>query len=67
MKKKEVQNLKTETLEKLQEKVRNLKKKIKLDYMKTRVGQEKNLKLVKNQRRDMAQTLTIIGQKKGEK
>lgn len=66
MKKKELNNIKNESREELVKKVAELKKKIRMDYMKIRVGQEKNLKMVKNLRRDLAQTLTVLGQKAKE-
>ena len=63
MKKKELENIKNEKRETLVKKVSELKKKIRMDYMKIRVGQEANLKVVKNARRDLAQILTVLGQK----
>lgn len=66
MKKKELNQLKEKSVKELTTQVEELKKNISLDYMKIRVGQETNLKTVKNQKRDLAQTLTILGQKSRE-
>ncbi|MBX4205615.1 50S ribosomal protein L29 [Candidatus Microgenomates bacterium] len=70
MKKKEFQQLSEKSVKDLTNKVTELKKKISMDYLKIRVGQEKNLRVVKNTRKELAQTLTVLAskvQKEGEK
>lgn len=66
MKTKELKNLKEKEVGELEKQVSELKKKVVLIYMNIRIGKEKNLKVVKNLRRDLAQVLTILSQKKGE-
>ncbi len=66
MKTKELNQLKEKNVKDLNQKVLDLKKKIALDYMKIRVGQEKNLKMVRNAKKEVAQILTILGQKEKE-
>jgi ribosomal protein L29 len=69
MKKKEFKTLAEKSEKDLRAKVTQLKKKISMDYLKIRVGQEKNLRTVKNDRHELAQTLTVLGkiQKEGVK
>lgn len=60
MKKNELQNIrKKETLD-LEKLVKDKKKEIVVTYAKMKVGQEKNLKKIKNLKRDVSQILTII-------
>ncbi|MEK7526313.1 MAG: 50S ribosomal protein L29 [Patescibacteria group bacterium] len=66
MKKKELEQLRQKSVEELVSQSEDMKKQISLDYMKIRVGQEKNLKLVKNAKKNLAQTLTVLSQKQKE-
>ena len=63
MKKKELKTLREKTIKELRTKVEKLRLDVQLTYAKVKVGQEKNIKKAKNERKDIAQILTIIKEK----
>lgn len=63
MKKKELKTLREKTVKELEAQVEKLRLGAELAYAKTKVGQEKNVKKFRNERKDIAQILTIIKEK----
>lgn len=63
MKKKDLKSLRSKTKVELKKLVGDKKKEVNEAFVKTKTGQEKNLKKVKNARRDIAQILTLIKEK----
>lgn len=63
MKKKDLQALKSKSIKELRKMVLDKKKEANEAFIKTKAGQEKNLKKVKNLRKDIAQILTLIKEK----
>jgi ribosomal protein L29 len=63
MKKKDLQALKSKSIEELKKMVSDKKKEADEAFIKTKAGQEKNLKKVKNLRKDIAQILTLVKEK----
>lgn len=63
MKRKELTELRTETLDSLKKLAREKKKETQTKGMAVLGGREKNLKMFKNLRRDLAQTSTLICEK----
>ncbi len=66
MKKTELKELRTLNLKELETRLASLKKKWLETQVKISVGEEKNIKAARNLRRDIAQILGIITQKKKE-
>jgi len=63
VKKKDLVSLKTKEIKELEKMAIDKKKASAEAYSKIKAGQEKNIKKVKNLRRDIAQILTVIRQK----
>ena len=63
MKKKDLQSLRSKSIEDLRKMVSEKKDEANEAFLKTKAGQEKNLKKVKNLRTDIAQILTLIKEK----
>jgi ribosomal protein L29 len=67
MKKSELTKLREKSPSELMRRVEKLRGEIVSERTKMVSGKKKNLKVVRNKRRDLAQILTIIGEKKREK
>ncbi len=63
MKKKDLKNLRAKEIDELRKLVSEKKKEVAVIYGKVKVGQEKNLKKMKGLKKEIAQILTIIGEK----
>lgn len=66
MKKRELEELRKNKIEDLQKNAEKLQREIAQNSVKITASEETNVKLVKNQRRDLAQILTLISAKKKE-
>ncbi len=63
MKKKDLRQLRTKTIEEIKRLVAQKKQELLLYYAKIKSGKEKNTSMLKNIRRDIAQMLTIVREK----
>lgn len=66
MKKRELVELRIQSMENLSKKVIEMRKKMLETRVKIVVGKEKNLRLAKNMRKDIAQVETLISEKRKE-